>query len=78
MKRDFLAISDFSKEELLSLLNLAINLKNEYAGNQNLPLLKGKVLAMVFSKPSLRTRISFDMAMRHLGGGYRKRGFYRY
>ena len=68
MKRDFLAISDFSKEELLNMLNLAINLKKEYFSSQNLPLLKGKVLAMIFSKPSLRTRISFDMAMRHLGG----------
>ena len=68
MKRDFLAISDFSKEELLNMLNLAINLKQEYFSSQNLPLLKGKVLAMIFSKPSLRTRISFDMAMHHLGG----------
>ena len=66
--KDFLAISDYTPAELQSLLDLAVQLKEErsYTGNQ--PLLKGKVLAMIFQKPSLRTRVSFDMAMRHLGG----------
>ena len=68
MKKDFIAISDYSPEELLGMLSLAIRLKTERETGGNIPILKGKVLAMVFQKPSLRTRISFDMAMRHLGG----------
>lgn len=68
MKKDFLSIADYSPEELQSLLNLAIKLKSEYQAGGNAPLLKGKVLGMIFQKPSLRTRISFDMAMRHMGG----------
>ncbi len=68
MKKDFIAIADFSSEDLKRMLDLAIQLKKEYFEKGNDPILKGKVLAMVFNKPSLRTRISFDMAMRHLGG----------
>lgn len=68
MKRDFLAVADYSKDEILSMLNLAVTLKEEHFSGGNIPLLNNKVLAMIFSKPSLRTRISFDMAMRHLGG----------
>src|SRR4030042_6107805 len=66
--KDFIAISDFSALEIQSMLDLAERLKNEYIERGNPPLLKGKVLAMIFQKPSLRTRVSFDMAMRHLGG----------
>jgi ornithine carbamoyltransferase len=68
MKKDFIAIADYSSEDLKRMLDLAIQLKKEYFEKGNDPILKGKVLAMVFNKPSLRTRISFDMAMRHLGG----------
>ena len=68
MKKDFIAVSDYSPEELQGLLDLAIDLKKEHSRGGNKPVLKGKVLAMVFQKPSLRTRVSFDMAMRHLGG----------
>lgn len=68
MKKDFLSISDYSPANLQSLLDLAIKLKSEHQAGGNAPLLKGKVLGMVFQKPSLRTRISFDMAMRHVGG----------
>ena len=68
MKKDFLAIADYSPDELNELLDLAVQLKTEYFKGGNQPLLKGKVLGMIFNKPSLRTRISFDMAMRHLGG----------
>jgi len=64
----FLDISDHSPEELQDLLDLAIRLKKEYFATGNPPLFKGKVLGMIFQKPSLRTRVSFDMAMRHMGG----------
>jgi len=66
--KHFLAVSDYSLQEIQDLLDLAIRLKKEYFGGGNPPLFKGKVLAMIFQKPSLRTRVSFDMAMRHLGG----------
>ncbi|MEN6556252.1 MAG: ornithine carbamoyltransferase [Anaerolineaceae bacterium] len=68
MHKDFLDIIDYSQEELQGLLDLAVRLKREYREGGNEPVLKGKVLAMIFQKPSLRTRVSFDMAMRHLGG----------
>lgn len=64
----FLAISDLSSSEVQDLLDLAVRLKKEYFEKGNPPLFKGKVLGMIFQKPSLRTRVSFDMAMRHMGG----------
>jgi ornithine carbamoyltransferase len=66
--KDFIAISDYSSQEIQDLLDLAVRLKQEHQTGANKPLLKGKVLGMIFQKPSLRTRVSFDMAMRHLGG----------
>jgi ornithine carbamoyltransferase len=66
--KDFISIADCSPTELQDLLDLAIRLKAERMSGGNPPLLAGKVLAMIFQKPSLRTRVSFDMAMRHLGG----------
>jgi ornithine carbamoyltransferase len=64
----FLDIFEHSPEELQDVLDLAVRLKKEYFSGGNRPLLKGKVLGMLFQKPSLRTRVSFDMAMRHMGG----------
>jgi ornithine carbamoyltransferase len=68
MKKDFISIIDFMPDELEIMLNLALQLKKEHFDGGNPPLLKGKTLAMVFQKPSLRTRVSFDMAMRQVGG----------
>lgn len=68
MKKDFIEIADYSGKEILALLDLAIDLKHEFNSGGNKPILKGKVLAMIFQKPSLRTRVSFDMGMRQLGG----------
>ena len=66
--KHFLAISDLSSSETQDLLDVAIQLKAEYFKKGNPPLFKSKVLGMIFQKPSLRTRVSFDMAMRHCGG----------
>jgi ornithine carbamoyltransferase len=66
--KDFLAISDYSSAEIGDMLGLAVKLKQEYFKKGNQPIFQGKVLGMIFQKPSLRTRISFDMAMRHCGG----------
>ncbi len=66
--KDFLAISDYSPTQIQDMLDLAIQLKAEWKSGGNEPIFKNKVLAMIFQKPSLRTRVSFDMAMRHLGG----------
>lgn len=68
MNKHFIAISDFTPKEIWEMLDLSIQLKKEWKSGGNPPLLKGKVLGMIFQKPSLRTRVSFDMAMRHLGG----------
>jgi ornithine carbamoyltransferase len=66
--KHFLAVSDLSSSEVQEVLDLAVDLKKEYFDKGNRPLFKGKVLGMIFQKPSLRTRVSFDMAMRHMGG----------
>ena len=66
--KHFLAVSDLSSGEVQDLLDVAIKLKEEYFKKGNPPYFKGKVLGMIFQKPSLRTRVSFDMAMRHMGG----------
>jgi ornithine carbamoyltransferase len=65
---NFLAVSDLASNDVQALLDLAVLLKKEFLEKGNRPLFKGKVLGMIFQKPSLRTRVSFDMAMRHMGG----------
>jgi ornithine carbamoyltransferase len=64
----FLSIADLTPAEFQGLLERAKELKAEWAAGGNRPLLQGKTLGMVFQKPSLRTRVSFDMGMIHLGG----------
>ena len=66
--KHFLAISDLNTDEIQRILDLAVDLKREHADTGNRPLFHGKVLGMIFQKPSLRTRVSFDMAMRHMDG----------
>jgi ornithine carbamoyltransferase len=66
--KNFISISDCSTEELNELLDLSASLKKLYKGGGRDTCLAGKVLAMLFEKPSLRTRISFDVAMTDLGG----------
>jgi ornithine carbamoyltransferase len=63
---DFLTIRDFTTEELRHLLDLARDIKASPAKYS--AALKGKTLAMIFEKPSLRTRVSFDVGIQQLGG----------
>ena len=62
--KDLLSISDLSREDIRLLISNAIDMKVEGWSS----LLSGKVLALMFEKPSLRTRVSFETAMRQLGG----------
>ena len=64
----FISVADLTSEEVWQVLNLARELKAEWRQGGNEPILTGKTLGMVFQKPSLRTRVSFEMAMIHLGG----------
>jgi len=62
--KDLLSISDLSGDDILSLISDAVDIK----AKGWLSLLDEKILALLFEKPSLRTRISFEVAMRELGG----------
>ena len=64
MKKHLLSISDLSREEMERLIGEAVVMKRGFASQ----ILSGKTLALLFEKPSLRTRVSFDMAMYQLGG----------
>ncbi|NMM54290.1 ornithine carbamoyltransferase [Paenibacillus aquistagni] len=66
--RDFVALADYTQEELYTLLKVAGSLKEKQkAGNPEQPL-KGKTLGMIFEKSSTRTRVSFEVGMYQLGG----------
>lgn len=64
MRKDLLSIADLKREEVEELMEKARRMKCKGPG----PLLAGKTLALLFEKPSLRTRVSFDMAMCQLDG----------
>ncbi|MCK9485418.1 MAG: ornithine carbamoyltransferase [Dehalococcoidia bacterium] len=64
MGRDFTSILDISRDEMDLLLDLALGMKRDGPSQ----VLRGQTLAMIFEKPSLRTRTSFEMAMYRLGG----------
>ncbi|NLS77007.1 MAG: ornithine carbamoyltransferase [Chloroflexi bacterium] len=66
--RHFLSIADQSAVQLVKLLDLARDLKAELKAVGNKSLLQGKALGMIFQKPSLRTRVSFERGMEQLGG----------
>jgi ornithine carbamoyltransferase len=68
MKRDFLALDALTRAELDEILHLSARLKRELKGGRREPLLAGKTLAMIFEKPSLRTRVTFEVGMTQLGG----------
>ena len=68
--RDLLSIADLSRDEVLRVFDLATELKREYLADRRHadPPLVGRTLAMLFQKPSLRTRVTFEAGMNQLGG----------
>jgi ornithine carbamoyltransferase len=68
MKRDLLTILDLSREEIVTLLARARELKALHKEGRNPAPLKGKTVAMIFDKPSTRTRVSFEAGIAQLGG----------
>lgn len=64
MKKDLLSIADLNRKEIEHLIEQALHMKKEGAP----PLLSGRTLAILFEKPSLRTKVSFEIAMYQLGG----------
>ena len=63
-KRDFLSITDLTPDEILGIIHRALELKSNSSSNS----LGGKSLALLFEKPSLRTKTSFQVGIQKLGG----------
>jgi ornithine carbamoyltransferase len=68
MKRDFLTLGDVTSEEIEHLMRVAAVLKDDRKHGRRHAWLQGKTLAMIFEKPSLRTRVTFETGMVQLGG----------
>ena len=66
--RHFLTLNDFSKDEIIEILNLGLRIKKEAKARNFEPYLKDQKLAMIFEKSSTRTRVSFEVGMNELGG----------
>ncbi|MBI5505812.1 MAG: ornithine carbamoyltransferase [Deltaproteobacteria bacterium] len=69
MKRDLVTLRDLTREEILHLVALARRLKADVRARRPHTWLHGRTLAMIFEKPSLRTRVTFETGMYQLGGG---------
>jgi len=66
--RHFLTLKDFSKEEILEMIDLAIKIKKQAKKGKFKPYLKDQTLGMIFEKSSTRTRVSFEVGIHQLGG----------
>jgi ornithine carbamoyltransferase len=66
--KNVLSLDELDKKEIMQIIDLAIKLKKDLKKGITKPLLKNKTLAMIFQKPSTRTRVSFEVGMYHLGG----------
>lgn len=69
MVRHFISLNDVRNNELERILDLSATIKREHKNGERTPYLPGKMLAMLFEKQSLRTRVSFETGMFQLGGG---------
>src|SRR5262245_15773793 len=68
VKRDLLTLADVTPEELEQMLTLALDLKQRHRRGESTPLLAGKSLVLLCSKPAWRTRAAFEVGMAQLGG----------
>ena len=68
MKRDFLHITDFTTEEIWETLELARWIKNKFRSGEEFHPFRNRTLAMIFAKPSARTRVSFETGFYRMGG----------
>jgi ornithine carbamoyltransferase len=66
--KDVLSMQDLSSKEILSIIKLASNLKKQLKNGKSRQLLKGKVIGLIFQKPSTRTRVSFETGVFQMGG----------
>ena len=66
--RHFLTLADFSKDELLEMIDLAIKIKKQTKVKEFVPYLENQTLGMIFEKSSTRTRVSFEVGIYQLGG----------
>jgi len=66
--RHFLTLTDFSKQELLEMIDLAIKIKAQAKAKEFVPYLQNQTLGMIFEKSSTRTRVSFEVGIYQLGG----------
>lgn len=66
--KDLISIADLSADDIEEILTLAAKLKSDRKAGRDHPLLQGKSLAMIFEKPSLRTRVTFEVGVQQLGG----------
>lgn len=66
--RHFLTLSDYSKEEILEILELAVKIKNETKNRVFKEYMHKQILGMIFEKSSTRTRVSFESGIYQLGG----------
>ncbi|MBP7791751.1 MAG: ornithine carbamoyltransferase [Candidatus Goldbacteria bacterium] len=67
-KKDLISMEDLTREEIELILNISDMIRTKHKNNELFVPLLGKCLAMIFRKPSTRTRVSFEVAMFHLGG----------
>ncbi len=67
--RHLLTLAELRPSEIEHIYAISEDLKTKYSSGKREPLLPGRVMALLFEKPSLRTRVSFEAAMHHLGGG---------